>query len=94
MDNSFTSLYLLNLIRGDVQREDEDRAVLAGGEQRLPVARELEVRERPVVERVLVVGELPERARVDLLAKVAHFFKCFQIFGGLVLGCIETDFCK
>ena len=67
MDNSFTSLYLLNLIRGDVQREDEDRAVLAGGEQRLPVARELEVRERPVVERVLVVGELPERARVDLL---------------------------
>ena len=34
------------------------------------------------------------RGSLAKLAKLANFAKFLQIFGGLVLGCIKTKFCK
>ena len=36
-----------------------------------------------------------QRVRAGVLLKIGKCFAiCFQIFGGLVLGCIKTKFCK
>ena len=59
-------------------------------------ARRMEVALIPAKRAALANGRDSDRDLVERLAKLAKLanLKFLQIFGGLVLGCIKTKFCK
>ena len=73
-------------------RADRDVAVRAAGREVAEVHREALREQRPRAD-----APQPRRhlSRCGLgLAKLRKISKFLQIFGGLVLGCIKTKFCK
>ena len=48
----------------------------------------------PSTSREPTVSSSVKRVRVSKISEIGKFCKILQIFGGLVLGCIKTKFCK